>query len=78
MQYYVIFSPVLVPPSIEETERVLTVTQNQVAELPCHSAGFPLPKISWIREGRSHLETRGKYEIKPSGSLVITGVQVQR
>ena len=65
-----------VPPSIGETERALTVNQNEVAELPCHSEGFPPPKISWIREGRSHLETRGKYEIRQSGSLVITGVQV--
>jgi Immunoglobulin domain len=70
------FFLILVPPAIEETERVLTFNQNDVAELPCSSDGFPPPKISWIRQGRAHLETGGKHELRRSGNLVITGVQV--
>ena len=66
----------LVPPAIEETERVLTFNQDEVAELPCTADGFPPPKISWIRQGRAHLETSGKHQLRRSGNLVITGVQV--
>jgi len=71
------FKLYLVPPSIEASERMLTVTEGGVANLSCTAAGVPVPKISWIHDGRTMLTSGGRYDISDSGTLFIDGVQVR-
>ena len=66
----------IVPPVIEESERVLTVTEGESARLPCVAIGFPPPLISWIQDGRSMILNGGRYAIHESGTLLISGVKV--
>jgi len=70
---------VAVPPSIEVSDREVVVTERDTAELPCAAAGFPQPRISWIKDGRLSLDsaTDRRYQLHDTGSLAITDVQVR-
>ena len=67
-----------VPPSIEMSDREITVNEHDQAELPCVAAGFPAPRISWIKDGRLSLDSGvdTRYQQQQTGSLTINSVQV--
>uniref|UniRef100_A0A914V1R3 Ig-like domain-containing protein n=1 Tax=Plectus sambesii TaxID=2011161 RepID=A0A914V1R3_9BILA len=44
---------VLVPPTIQEGERVLNVKENTSLSLECIATGTPPPQLSWKREGET-------------------------
>jgi len=71
-------SVVVVPPSIEVTDREIVVTEDDTAELPCSAVGFPQPRISWIKDGRLSLDSTvdARYQLQKAGNLIITDVQV--
>jgi len=69
---------VVVPPSIEVSDREIVVTEHDAAELPCVAAGFPQPRISWIKDGRLSLDSDvdTRYQQQQTGNLIIGDVQV--
>lgn len=47
------FGFVLVPPTIQEGERVVHVKENTSMTLECIVSGVPTPKLNWKRDGVS-------------------------
>lgn len=74
--YKALLQCVLVPPTIETADRVLTVNMSDEVTLPCVASGFPEPKISWLYDGRTLLKSGGRFEIEDTGPLIISDVQV--
>ncbi|KAJ0065491.1 hypothetical protein NL108_012446 [Boleophthalmus pectinirostris] len=60
---------VLVPASIQAGPRVMKVQVGHSVELPCVARGFPDPKISWSKDGKTYPESE-------DGSLVFTTVSL--
>jgi len=66
----------LVPPTIEDVDRVLTVNESNEVILPCAASGYPPPKVTWVHE-RTAITSGGRYESEEDGKLYISDVQVQ-
>lgn len=56
-------SNITVPPSIKDAIRTLTVVQGSSTSFECQSEGKPLPKISWIKDGRKVILNDEHYKI---------------
>ncbi|XP_074654070.1 hemicentin-1-like [Tubulanus polymorphus] len=64
-----------VPPHIEETQRIFTITQGDQAVLPCKAQGVPNPKMAWYRKGLEIRLDDPRYELIEDGSLQLDDVQ---
>ncbi|XP_071421021.1 hemicentin-1 [Pithys albifrons albifrons] len=68
---------VLEPPHINGSDEPeeLSVIINKPLELLCISSGIPVPKISWLKDGRPLLQTDNIHVLR--GALRITSAQVE-
>ncbi|XP_050570610.1 hemicentin-2 [Cygnus atratus] len=67
-----------VAPHIQLGPEEMNVPMNGSATLPCQAAGWPVPRVTWRKDGQL-LSLRGssRYELLPDGSLQIDPVRVQ-
>ena len=63
-----------VPPHIDDPLRTPTVIEGDVAVLPCHVYGDPLPRVTWSNSD-SGIESGGRYFMRRDNSLEIQGAQ---
>nr|CAD7588891.1 unnamed protein product [Timema genevievae] len=64
-----------VPPSIVDTEPVLTAEEGSQATLRCIATGSPTPSISWRKDRLTITGSNGRTKILLDGSLQIIGLQ---
>nr|XP_047909504.1 hemicentin-2 [Anser cygnoides] len=67
-----------VAPHIQMGPEELNVPVNGSATLPCQAAGWPVPRVTWRKDGQL-LSLRGssRLQLLPDGSLQIDPVRVQ-
>ncbi|EJD76713.1 CBR-HIM-4 protein [Loa loa] len=63
-------------PTIVPTPEVVRVNIERSVTLQCRAIGYPLPKITWHRNGVPIEELTTRVKILPDGSLLINNVQV--
>ena len=69
---------VAVPPYIEEGRRLINgYLGNITTEVPCEVTGQPQPLITWYKNGHRLQVGSEKYLVQPSGTLVVSNLQVQ-
>ncbi|XP_028851746.1 hemicentin-1 isoform X2 [Denticeps clupeoides] len=60
-----------VPPMIAAAQSELSVIQGFQALLPCSAQGFPEPRVSWEKDGKTVPNLPGKFTVLRSGELII-------
>jgi hypothetical protein len=75
-RFIIIANVCVVPPTIEDVERQLTVNESTEVVLPCMATGIPMPKVTWTHEGRTTIVSGGRFEIEENGKLFISNAQV--
>ncbi len=54
--YSLLFSALLVPPSIRAGPRAMKVQVGHAIDLPCVAQGVPKPSVSWLKDGSALLD----------------------
>ncbi|XP_072258721.1 immunoglobulin superfamily DCC subclass member 4 isoform X1 [Pyxicephalus adspersus] len=67
---------VLVPPFITQLPEIITRARAGTARFICSATGDPEPTITWLKNGQL-LSSNGRVRIQPSGSLVITHIDLE-
>ncbi|KAK2535167.1 Hmcn2 [Columba livia] len=71
-------SPVSVAPEIQPGPEEVKVLANDSVVLPCQAEGWPMPQVTWRKDGRLlPLGGNNRLQLLPDGSLQIDPVQVQ-
>ncbi|GAB1285527.1 Hemicentin-1 [Apodemus speciosus] len=70
---------VLEPPHINGSEGPgeVSVIVNNPLELSCIASGIPVPKISWMKDGRPFLQTEQVQTLEGGAILRVSSVQVE-
>ncbi|CAG9531886.1 unnamed protein product [Cercopithifilaria johnstoni] len=63
-------------PTIVPTPEIVRVNIERSVTLQCRAIGYPLPKITWHRNGIPIEKLPARIKILPDGSLLINNVQV--
>ncbi|XP_018408468.1 PREDICTED: hemicentin-1 [Nanorana parkeri] len=67
---------IYVPPSIKDGPNLVTSFVNKPAHLKCTTAGVPLPRISWRKNGAILHENNERYTVVESGTLYFPSADV--